>query len=233
MPMKKYLYFILSGIWSIVAIINYYEQRPLKSVEFNIFVAIIFLTLAILQLVLEKRGDCGKLLFKRICKFYALALILILGGVFVFGISDRPDGLTIESREKMLENLPRGYGWKIAVETEIDNHIVSGIYSRDNKSGIAVFTPIGDKGYKLIARQWRDSDDIIISNFVVLNKWYDVIWFNGAETDYAKITYNIDGHKQEPVIHNAKDMEIFVNPSPSDSYAINAVYYDDEGNKYE
>ena len=220
-------------MWGIVALINFYEQRPLKTVEFNVFAAIIFLSLAVLQIVLEKRGDDCKKLFARICKVYAVILFVILGSSLIFALSNKQDGLTIESREKLLESLPRGYGWEIAVETEIDNHIVCGIYSRDNKSGIAVFTPIGDKGYKLIARQWRDSDEIIISNFVVLNKWYDVIWFNGAKTDYAEITYNVNGNVQETVIHNAKDMEIFVNPSPSNSYAINAVYYDEEGNKYE
>lgn len=233
MPVKKNLYFILSGIWVLTALINFYEQRPIKTVELNIFTAIIFLSLAIVQLVLENRGDGGGRIFKRICKVYAVALFVFLGCSLISALCNKQDGTTIESREKMLESLPRGFGWKIAVETEIDNNIVCGIYSRDNKSGIALFAPVDDKGYKLIARQWRDSDDIIISNFVILNKWYDIIWFNGAKTDFAQITYNIGGNEQEPVIHNAKGMELFVNPSPSEDYDVNVVYYDDAGNKYE
>ena len=39
--------------------------------------------------------------------------------------------------------------------------------------------------------------------------------------------------KPNDPVYTDSCMEIFVNPSPSDSYAINAVYYDEEGNKYE
>ena len=144
-----------------------------------------------------------------------------------------PNGYTIEGREKLLEDLPRGYNWKIATETKLDGHIISGIYSRDRKSGIAVFTPNGKEKYRLLARQWRDSDDIIISNFVINNVWYDVVWFNGAKTNYAEITYTYDGKRHNPIIHNAKNMEIFINPSLASDYALDVIYYDNTGNKYE
>ena len=69
-------------------------------------------------------------------------------------------------------------------------------------SGIAVFKPYGNGKYKLHSREWRDNDRIIMTGITVDNKWYDVVWFNGAKTDYAEITYTLDGVKQEPIIHN-------------------------------
>ena len=231
--MKKFNYFILSGIWIIAAAVNFYTERPLKFVIFNLFAAAIFLSLAILKLIFNTREEKGKKIFNRIGIGYLIALSVFLLAFTAISFSNKPDGYTLESREQLLENLPRGFDWKIASEAELKKHIVSGIYSRDNKSGIAIFTPNGDKKYRLLARQWRDTDDIIISNFVVDNIWYDIIWFNGAKTDYAEITYTYDGNKQEQIIHNSKDMKIFINHSPSSDYALNVVYYDNEGNRYE
>ncbi len=229
--MKKFNHFILSGIWIIVAIINFYTERPLKSVMFNLFAAAVFLSLAILNIIFENRGEKGRKIFNRIGIGYIIILSIFF--ITVISFNGKPDGSTLESREQLLESLPRGFKWKIASETELGNHIVSGIYSRDNKSGIALFMPNGDKEYRLLARQWRDTDDIIISNFVVDNVWYDIVWFNGAQTEYAEITYTYDGKKHEPIIHNSKEMEIFINPAPSSDYALSVVYYDNEGNKYE
>lgn len=231
--MKKFIYFILSGIWIIAAAINFYAESPLKLVLFNIFAAAVFLSLAILKLIFNTGEEKGKKIFNRIGIGYIIALCIFLLTYTVISFNNKPDGFTVESREQMLESLPRGFDWKIASETELSRHIVSGIYSRDNKSGIAVFMPNGDKKYRLLARQWRDTDDIIISNFVVDNIWYDIIWFNGAKTEYAEITYTYEGKKQEPIIHNSKGMEIFINPAPSSDYALSVVYYDKEGNKYE
>jgi len=228
---KKFNHFILSGIWIIAAIINFYTERPLKSVMFNLFAAAVFLSLAILNIIFENRGEKGRKIFNRIGIGYIIVLSIFF--ITVISFNGKPDGSTLESREQLLESLPRGFKWKIALETELGNHIVSGIYSCDNKSGIALFMPNGDKKYRLLARQWRDTDDIIISNFVVDNVWYDIVWFNGAQTEYAEITYTYDGKKHEPIIHNSKEMEIFINPAPSSDYAMNVVYYDNEGNKYE
>ncbi len=231
--MKKYGYFIVSGIWLLTAIMQFYQERPLKSVFFHIFAALIFLSIAILWLVFEGRGEQGKKIFNRIGVGYAVVLAILLVLVCGSVLVNKPDGSTLESREKLLESLPRGIGWKIATEAECENHIISGIYSRDNKSGIAVFTPRIEEGYRLLARQWCDSDDIMIANFVIENVWYDVIWFNGAKTEYAEITYTYDGVAQERIIHPAKGMEIFICPAPSENYSLHVAYYDDAGNKYE
>ncbi len=231
--MRKYRYLILSGMWIVAAVINYYTERPLKSVGFNLFAAAVFLSLAVLQFIFEGRGENGKKIFRRIGTGYVIALSILMITTVGTLIYNKPDGSTTDSREQLLENLPRGIDWKISTETELSGHIISGIYSRDNKSGIAVFMPNGEEKYRLLARQWRDSDDIIISNFYIEDVWYDVVWFNGAKTDYAEITYTFNGNTMEPVIHNSENMELFINPAPSNDYSLNVVYYDSEGNRYE
>lgn len=161
-------------------------------------------------------------------------LLVIIVGIGVVQYYGRPDGSTLESREEICAEFPRGKDWKIAIEQELNDYIISGIYSRNEMSGIAVFKPYGNGKYKLHSREWRDNDRIIITGITVDNKCYDVVWFNGAKTDYAEITYTLDGVKQEPIIYNAKGMEIFINPAPTnDEYGIDVVYFDSEGNKYE
>lgn len=169
-------------------------------------------------------------------KKYIITFIII--ATFIVGIGavkyfNRPDGSTLESREEICAEFPRGKDWKISVEQEFNDYIISGIYSRDGMSGIAVFEPYGNGKYKLQSREWREQDRIVITGTIIDQKWHDIVWFNGAKTDYAEITYTYDDKKQEPIIHSAKGMEIFINPAPSKDYSIDVVYYDDAGNKYE
>ena len=154
-------------------------------------------------------------------------------GIGVFFCLNRPDGATPQSREEICAAFPKGKDWKIAIEQAYNDYIISGIYSRDGMSGIAVFEPVGNGKYKLQSRTWREQDEIVITGFIIDQKWHDIVWFNGAKTDYAEITYTYDGEKQEPIIHNAKGMEIFIDPAPSKDYSMDVVYYDDAGNKYE
>ena len=158
------------------------------------------------------------------------AFIICIGAVQCF---NRLDGSTLESREKICAEFPRGKDWKISVEQEFNDYIISGIYSRDGMSGIAVFEPYGNGKYKLQSREWREQGRIIITGIIIDQQWYDIVWFNGAKTDYAEITYTYDGEKQEPIIHNAKGMGIFINPAPAKDYSLDVAYYDSEGNKYE
>ena len=159
-----------------------------------------------------------------------LAIIVGFGAIPYFS---RPDGSTLESREEICAEFPRGKDWKISVEQELNDYIISGIYSRDGMSGIAVFEPYGNGKYKLQSREWREQDRIIITGITIDNMWYDIVWFNGAKTDCAEITYTYDGKAQEPIIHNSKGMEIFINPAPAKDHILDVVYYDSEGNKYE
>lgn len=160
-------------------------------------------------------------------------LFAFIAGIGAVQYFNRPDGSTLESREEICAEFPKGKDWKISVEQEFNDYIISGIYSRDGMSGIAVFEPAGNGKYKLYSREWREQDDIVITGITIDNMWYDIVWFNGAKTDYAEITYTYGGKAQEPIIHNAKGMEIFINPAPAKDYSMDVVYYDSEGNKYE
>lgn len=53
----------------------------------------------------------------------------------------------------------------------IKKHIISGIYSSDGKSGIAVFEPLGIGKYKISSREWRENDEIIISGYIIDEIW--------------------------------------------------------------
>ena len=164
---------------------------------------------------------------------YICVVIMVVMCIGSISYYIQPDGSTLESREEICAEFPRGKEWKIAIEQELNDYIISGIYSRDGMSGIAVFEPYGNGKYKLQSREWREQDRIVITGIIIDQKWHDIVWFNGAKTDYAEITYTYDGKKQEPIIHNAKGMEIFINPAPAKDYSIDVVYYDSEGNKYE
>lgn len=160
-------------------------------------------------------------------------LIILCLAYFSWNYFNKPDGSSIQSREELLENIPKGTDWKIVKETELKNHIISGMHSSDGKSGIAVFEPLGNGKYKMSSREWREDDEIIISGYIIDGTWYDLVWFNGAQTKYAEIIYTIDGVAQDPILHDSTEMNIFINEAPSNDYRISVNYYDENGNKYE
>lgn len=165
---------------------------------------------------------------------YICVVIMVVMCIGSISYYIQPDGSTLESREELLQERSKGKLWLISVEQKIDNYIISGIYSGYDESGLAVFEPKGNGKYKLQTRVFRENDRIITTSSYIGGQWYDIVWFNGAKTDYAEITYTLDGVKQEPIIHNSKGMEIFIHPAPTnDEYGIDVVYYDSEGNKYE
>lgn len=171
---------------------------------------------------------------KRRTIFLIIAIISLTFVCFAFyKYQAIPDGSTVESREELLKNTPQGTEWSIAVEQTIDDYIISGVYSTNGKSGIAVFEPIGNGKYKMFSREWRNNDEIIISGAIINNVWYDLIWYNGAATSYAEIKYTIAGDSSHVINHNSESMAIFCNPAPAKDYSLDVVYYDEAGNKYE
>lgn len=161
-------------------------------------------------------------------------LLLLFTGYGLFQYLSIPDGNTVESREQLLKDSPKGVSWNIAVEKNFQDFILSGIYSSNGKSGIAVFEPDDDR-YKLVSKEWRDSsDEIIISGFTVNGTWYDLVWFHGAETKTAELTYTqADNNPEETFTFDTSNLEIICNPAPTDNYTLEVVYYDKYGNRYE
>ena len=161
-----------------------------------------------------------------------IIIIAVLIAVFLgYQYFTAPKGDTLESREELLQKA-RGEAWHIQTETEFAGYIVSGAYS-DNEIAIAVFAPKGEGKYGLQTTTEREPEEIIISGSMIDDKWYDLIWFNGTQSEYAEIVYTTDGEEQEPLRFDTKEMNIIFSEAPSKDYNINVVYYDSEGNKYE
>ena len=142
-----------------------------------------------------------------------------------------PKGDTLESREELLQEAKAG-AWHIQTETELAGYIVSGAYS-DKEVAIAVFAPEGEGKYRLQTTTVREPEEIIISGSMIDDKWYDLIWFNGTQSEYAEVVYTTGGEEQEPLRFDTKEMNIIFSEAPSNDYNIDVVYYDSEGNKYE
>lgn len=161
-----------------------------------------------------------------------VAILWIVGGLFLKA-SFEEKGDTIESREALLnEANTRGKDWTIYNETMMDQYLICTAYSTDNLSTIAVFKETKN-GYKFSTATNRDSDEIIIGGAVINGEWYDFIWFNGAKTEQAKITYTFNGTKQEPLVYQTETMPLICIKTAEKDYSIHVAYYDSEGNIYE
>jgi len=77
--MKWYIYFILSGMWIIVSVINSYENR--NSIWFNIACAVFFAILGLVQYLYDVKGLISKKVFKIISILSIVIAVLAL--VFV------------------------------------------------------------------------------------------------------------------------------------------------------
>ncbi len=163
-----------------------------------------------------------------------ILLVLICAvAFFYFGVG-KEDSATIESREALLEEaLAKGSGWKIATEITLDDYIVSGAYSADDQLSLAVFEPLDNGKYKFTTSTNRNSGEIVIGGATINGAWYDLIWFNGAQTAYAEITYTVNGQSQDPIRYDTKDMGIIYHPAPAADYLLHVCYVDHEGNRYE
>lgn len=129
--------------------------------------------------------------------------------------------------------ISKGDDWTISKETEIDNYIVSSAYSTNGKSAIAVFEPIPNGKYKFLTSTSRGNKDIIIGGAAINGEWYDLVWFNGAQTEYAEIIYTVNDVKKEPLRYDTTNMELIYIKNPEKKYSMNVCYYDSNGNRYE
>lgn len=163
---------------------------------------------------------------------FAVIICVAAAGLCFFHAS--PKGETIESRERMLNaEISKGNGWRIAKELELDGYIISGAYSTDHHSALAVFEPTGKGSYQFCTSTNRNSREIILSGAEINGKWYDFVWFNGAPTAYAEITYTVNGQVRDTLRYNTDEMEVICCENPGKDYSIQVVYYDRDGNTYE
>ena len=138
-------------------------------------------------------------------------LLLFIPAIIIFALLyfwySSPKGNTIESRESILDAaISNSEGWTIAKEIEIDGYIISAAYSADHKSTLAIFEPAGNGTYQFKTSTTRDSKEIIIGGASINGIWYDLIWFDGAKTEYAEVTYTVGGQTQNTLKYNTNNL---------------------------
>ncbi len=180
-------------------------------------------------------------------KYWKIFLpVLILLALLVLPLlNSGPDTSTVEGREAVLNELPKGRDWHIAREQEVENFLISAMVGADGQVGLAVFEPRDGGKYDLQTRTIRHNDDIVIGHAIINGTWYDLFWFNGAPVTAAEITYNVEGEEQSRRYQFGRISsgdtdgaveyfnEIICLPDPADNYELRIVYYDAEGNIYE
>lgn len=171
---------------------------------------------------------------KKKLSLIVLVIIVCVTAAFAYVFSALPKGNTRESRESILNTaISKGIDWTIATEIELDGYIISGAYSTDDRSALSIFEPVGNGNYRFMTSTNRNNDEIIVSGAVINGKWYDLVWFHGAKTEYAEITYTISGQQQDAVRFSTENMDILYQEQPAKEYSIQVVYYDSDGKKYE
>lgn len=179
-------------------------------------------------------------------KYWKILLpVLILLALFLLFLDRGPDTSTVEGREAVLNELPKGRSWHIACEQEQGDFLISAMVSADGQVGLAVFQPENGGKYGLQTTTLRAADDIVIGRAVIDGTWYDLFWFNGAPVTAAEITYTVNGEQTHQRYEfgrisseNAEEAveyfnEIICLPAPATDYHLEVVYYDAEGNIYE
>lgn len=78
------VWFLLSGVWIVVAILNLVQGREGTLIAFNIFAVILFAALGGVQNYAAKQDQGGKKLLRRVYAIVILALILFLGVLIVW-----------------------------------------------------------------------------------------------------------------------------------------------------
>ncbi len=170
---------------------------------------------------------------KKIKICIAVALLCFVGIYIFFHFFSYQKGDTVESQETILNrSIPSGGNWTVYNATYIDGYQISGAYNTNGKSAIVVFEPTNKGGYKLASSIVENNDEIIVSGAIINSKWYDLIWFNGAQTQYAEVTHTINGVTQEPKRFDTNAMQLITIHIDEKEYSWDVIYYDQEGNTY-
>jgi len=165
---------------------------------------------------------------------------ITVGFVFIvlllafFSTQSNPDGSTTESRELILNKLSKINGnAHISCEIKIDDYIVSGYISSNNKHGLAIFEPEGNGKYRFQTNYLREKDELVYGNIIINQKFYDLFWANKVDIDYVEITYIVSNGSEETLKLDATDNKIIYKEAPSKDYSVEYVFVDANGNRYE
>lgn len=160
------------------------------------------------------------------------ALILLAACLLIYHAASRNDAATVEDRERRLQEAMPDGSWTIVHETEVEGYLLSGARGGRGQSALAVFEPIGGGRYQL-REAVSHGAGVITNNVRIQDTWYDVIWFGGAVTEYAEVSYVVGRESQGPYRYDTSEMEVICRPAPANEYSISAAYYDGEGTQYQ
>ena len=108
-------------------------------------------------------------------KMWIIGLTVLITAIGILAAVSTPDGSTRDNREKLIQDIPHGDNWKIAVEQTFEDHIIAGIYSSGNRYGIAVFEPVGKENYRLQTYHSRDLARTFIHSLYLNEEWYSEV----------------------------------------------------------
>lgn len=165
---------------------------------------------------------------------YILLITALVAGIFLLRGYFMPKGSTVAEREDLLNKaISSGTNWKIATETEMEDYLISAAYSTNGRITLAIFKPSPLGGHQFQTSTNRNQGEIITSGVTIGDTYYDLIWFNGAQTQYAELQYTIDGKKQDAIKYDTTNMDIICHQNSAKEYEMSVAYYDSDGNKYE
>lgn len=168
---------------------------------------------------------------KYVIPFIIILIIGILVSYFVY--KSKINGSTIESRELRLKQISNlGESTNIDEEIIIDDYIFSGYITKNNRYGLAVFTPAGNGKYDFQTNVNSNNDELIFLPYVINGKAYNLFWANKADLDYAEIIYTIDGNKGEIIKIDAKNNKIIYTEEPSKDFSVEYYFIDVKGKLY-
>ena len=171
---------------------------------------------------------------KRLLITGVILIVTIIAVAVFYNLASPTKGTTIESREELINTaISTGTNWSIITETETEGYIISAACSTDAKVSLVIFKPDGNGGYDFQSSTNRNADEIIMSSVVINQNSYDLVWFNGSQTEYAELIYVIGNQAQEALKFNTSDMNIICVKSPAKEYTMMVSYYNHDGNKYE
>ncbi|MFI3166652.1 MAG: hypothetical protein R3Y32_00895 [Bacillota bacterium] len=170
-------------------------------------------------------------------KKYIIASAIILCSVvffFVIMSQNKNDCDTLENRELRLREISNlGELTTISEEIIIDEYIVSGYTTKNNRYGLAIFEPNGDGKYQFQSNTTRENDSLVLEIAIINGVDYNIFWANKPDLDYAEITYTVENKIDETIKIDAQDNQIIYIKSPDKDYNVEYIFVDKNGVRHE
>ena len=170
-------------------------------------------------------------------KKHIIPVVVVLGAILiisVFMIKNMNYCDTLENREQRLREISNlGEITSIDQEISLDDYIISGYTTKNNRHGLAMFVPTGNGKYEFQRNLNKQNYELLFLAVTINQTHYDLFWANKANLDYAEITYTVDGKSSEIITVNVQDNQIIYIEAPAKDYNVNYIVVDKNGTRYE